>query len=97
MFHAALRRGNAFSRDTVTPKYAESAQQCKEPSCSKLTFWFCAGCHKADVANGGGPGSGFYCVHKSRNCFEAGHRRRARTKVEATEEGEEECDACEED
>ena len=45
--------------------------------------------------NGGGPGSGFYCVNKNRDCFEASHRRRARTKVEDENEDQDECDPCE--
>ena len=70
------------------PGYAEDAQRCRE--CGTRTFWFCPGCHKADYANGGGPASGFYCVHKDRTCFADSHRRRARTKVESQEE----CDTC---
>ena len=62
------------------PDYAEKKQNCR--SCGKDTFWFCPGCAKDDDC---GPGSGFYCLGKHRNCFADNHFKRRRTCIEREE------------
>ena len=48
------------------PEWADSYQRCRRKDCTGQANTFCAGCAKEE---GGGPGSGFYCHKKGRDCM----------------------------